>query len=35
MKQQYEDVKVEVVLFDMEDVITTSLAEGGEDWGEL
>ncbi len=36
MKEQFEEIKVEVVLFDTEDVITTSdIGDGGYEDGEL
>lgn len=29
MKEQYEDIKCDMIQFDTEDVITTSLEDGG------
>ena len=31
MKENYEDLEMEIVAFDVEDVITGSVIEGGDD----
>ena len=37
MREKFEDVKVEIIAFDLEDVITTSSTgdDGPGDWGEI
>ncbi len=35
MKESYEALEVEIIVFDAEDVITASGDDGPGDWGEI
>ena len=35
MKKQFEEPVLEVILFSVEDIMTTSAALQGEDWGDV